>query len=383
MDIWQDHSQAARKIRWEMFWAKEELPRPIWFVPNSPTLVQGMTLLNQGLSINNLLLDKEVQLKASLQHIQAMEQAQQYFAFDDAINHLQPYQGVPIFASAFGCPVEFFDYQLPANRPLYSGDDAPAQVLALTLPAIDSNMLGDILEMTSYFEKQTGGKYPIAVTDLQSPMDNAYLIWNSCDFMCAMFTDKQAVHHLLRLCTDLFIGFVKEMRSRVSNFIPAHFPPVYLPDGKGVALSEDTLAVLSSELFEEFALPYLNEVSEEFGGLFVHSCGNIEHQLGSIRKIKDLRGLNFSVSATRFEAVWAALKDTCCIIPHCSDENIVRSFDGAEEWIFHVMGIKDTNRGLGLVVYPDSLRKKGPAAIHPESFQQFMARIGQVIENHA
>jgi hypothetical protein len=29
------------------------------------------------------------------------------------------------------------------------------------------------------------------------------------------------------------------------------------------------------------------------------------------------------------------------------------------------------------------LRKKGPAAIHPESFQQFMARIGQVIENHA
>lgn len=352
MDIWVDDSQPSRKARWQQFWAMEDLPRPIWLVPNSPTMVQGLMLLQQGKSIHQLLFDKNVQLAASLQYVHNMELAQSHYAHDDAINHLQPYQGVPIFASAFGCPIECFDYQLPASRPLLAGEQAPAQAMQLRPPAVDAGMLGDILEMTRWFEQETAGRYPIAVTDLQSPMDNAYLIWNSCDFMVAMYTHKAAVHRLLRLCTDLLIDFVKTMRAQVSSFIPVHFPPVHLPDGQGIALSEDTLAVLSPELFQEFALPYLNEVSEEFGGVFIHSCGNIEHQLSGMRRIRGLRGVNFSVSATRFEVVWQALKDHCCIIPHCSDENIVRSFDSVEAWVNHVLTIKDHNRGLGLVVSP-------------------------------
>jgi hypothetical protein len=389
MSIWTETTQDARKARWEMFWAMEDLPRPIWLVPNSPTLVQGITLLTQGKSIHTLLTSKEEQYESSIAYVKNMEEAQKYFAFDDAVNHLQPYQGVPIFASAFGCDIEYFDYQLPASRPRYSGDEAPKNILQQQRPPLDAGMLGEILEMTTYFEQKSGGAYPMAVTDLQSPMDTAYLVWNSCDFMVAMYTDKDAVHHLMRLCTDLFIGFVKEMRSRVSQFIPAHFPPVYLPDGQGAALSEDTLAVLSSDFFEEFTLPYLQEVSEEFGGLFVHSCGNIEHQLPSIKKIRNLKGLNFSVSATRFEAVWEQLKETCCIIPHCSQENIVRSFKSAEEWITHVMAASNRNRGLGLVVYPDTTTTKtseasedhaSPAAgTEPEPFPQFMTRISELI----
>ncbi|MEI6875738.1 MAG: uroporphyrinogen decarboxylase family protein, partial [Spirochaetota bacterium] len=366
------------------FWTMEDVPRPLWLLPNSPTMVQGLALLQQGKSLRELLFDKEVQLAASLRHIEGMEIAQAHFAFDDAINHLQPYQGVPIFASAFGCKIENFDHQLPASRPLVGGDRASAEVLRLGLPPVDAGMLGDILEMTSYFEKATGGRYPIAVTDLQSPMDNAYLVWNSCDFMVAMYTDKEAVHHLLRLCTDLFIGFVKEMRSRVSTFIPAHFPPVYLPDGKGVALSEDTLAVLSPDLFVEFALPYLNEVSEEFGGLFVHPFGTFEHQLPGMKKIRGLRGVNFSVSATRFEAVRDALGDHCCLIPHCSAENIVRSFGSTEEWVTCVLKAKKGNRGLGLVVVPDGARNAGPAKDAPtEPFPAFMGRMSALIGRYA
>ncbi len=379
-DIWKENSQEARKGRWEQFWAMEELPRPIWLVPNSPTIVRGLSYLQAGKSINPLLFDKELQLQESLQHIAMMEEAQRQFAFDDAINHLQPYQGVPIFASAFGCRIERFDYQLPASLPLVSADEAPGLVMKMQKPPVDAGMLGDILEMTGYFQKSTGGRYPIAVTDLQSPMDNAYLIWNSCDFMVAMYTDKDAVHHLMRLCTDLFIEFVREMRSRVTDFIPAHFPPVYLPDGKGVALSEDTLAVLSSELFEEFTLPYLNEVSEEFGGLFVHSCGNIEHQLKSLKKVRELRGVNFSVTATRFEAVWETLKETCCVIPHCSNENIITSFATAADWLQHVLSIKDRNRGLGLVIRPDGVSSAAEAA---EPFSVFMQRIAGVIDGYA
>ena len=380
MSIWTDNSQDARKERWRQFWAMEDLPRPMWLIPNSPTMVEGLIRLQQGRSIRSLLTDKNDQFEASLNYVRAMEQAQQAFAFDDAINHLQPYQGVPIFASAFGCPIEYFDYQLPASRAKFSGDDAPARVFRQEPPSVHAGMLGEILDMTSYFVERSGGAYPIAVTDLQSPMDTAYLVWNSCDFMVAMYTEKDAVHHLMRLCTDLYIAFVKEMRSRVDQFIPVHFPPLYLPDGEGIAVSEDTLAVLSSELFEEFTLSYLNEVSEEFGGLFVHSCGNIKHQLASIRRIRGLKGLNFSVTATPFQAVWEALNETCCVIPHCSDENIVASFDSAADWIGHVCTAAGRNRGLCLVVYPDAKRHPKTAQADPEPLPAFMGRIGALID---
>jgi hypothetical protein len=190
------------------------------------------------------------------------------------------------------------------------------------------------------------------MTDLQGPLDTAYLVWDSCDFMVAMYEHPKEAHHLLRLVTDLIIKFTKELRSKVGEFVPAHFPPVYLPDGLGITVSEDCLAVLSAKCWEEFSLPYLNEVSEEFGGVVIHSCGNIAHQLGNLKKVHQLRGINFGVSETKFEVVWEALHGQTVIIPHCSTEMVVADFKNAVEWIEHALRIKTHNRGLALMVVP-------------------------------
>ena len=58
--------------------------------------------------------------------------------------------------------------------------------------------------------------------------------------MVAMYTNPKEVHHLMRLMTDLIIAFVKEQRARSPEFLPCHFPPVWLPDGQGIAISEDS-----------------------------------------------------------------------------------------------------------------------------------------------
>jgi hypothetical protein len=352
MDIWKDHSEQAKKERWKALWAGEELPRPLWFVPASPVLALAMDWLGKGRSVTALFLDRDVQFRESMKFNKTFARIQPRWSKDDFVLHLQPQMGVGAFASAFGCRTKFPWDQMPWSYPRIKEGEPAEKVYELEPPDVRAGLLGDILDFAEYFDKKAEHQYPIALTDLQGPMDTAYLVWDSCDFMVAMYEHPKEVHHLMRLVTDLIIRFVKEMRSKVREFVPAHFPPVYLPDGMGVAVSEDALAVLSKNTYAEFSLPYINELSEEFGGIVIHSCGNFEHQLGNLREVHQLRGVNFGVSETKFEAVWEALHDQCAVIPHCSTEMVVRSFKNAADWVEDVLKRKTHNRGLALMVPP-------------------------------
>jgi uroporphyrinogen-III decarboxylase len=351
-DIWKDESQEAKKERRRALWAMEDLPRPLWFIPASPVLALSQDWIRQRRPVTELFTDRDLQFNESMNFNEFFGNTQATWSKDDFVLHLQPQMGVSVFASAFGCEIEFPPYQMPWSHPVIKAGEPAERVYELEPPDVRSGLLGDILDYAEYFDRKAGDKYPIAVTDLQGPMDTAYLVWDSCEFMVAMYEHPKEVHHLMRLCTDLVIKFVKEMRSKVKEFVPAHFPPVYLPDGMGIAVSEDALAVLSNHLYEKFSLPYINELSEEFGGIIIHSCGNFEHQLDVLAKVHNLRAINFGVSETRFEAVWERLGDKTAIIPHCSSETIVARFKNAIEWVEHVLKVKTRNRGLALMVIP-------------------------------
>ena len=219
------------------------------------------------------------------------------------------------------------------------------------------------MEFTDYFVAETRGRYPIGLTDLQGPLNSAYLVWEPTAFMVAMYTNPKEVHHLMRLMTDLIIAFVKEQRARSPQFLPCHFPPVWLPDGQGIAISEDCLAVLSPKLYREFALPYVNEISEEFGGVFIHSCGNILHQLDNLAQVHNLRGLNFGVSETPFAPVWERFGGKTAILPHLG-LNKDFPFESHVEFIEHIFGVASHWRGLCLIVAPPALAAPKEGASH-------------------
>jgi uroporphyrinogen-III decarboxylase len=352
MDIWEDQSVEARKARWRALWSMEDLPRPLWFVPASPILTAAHMYSMQRMPIDQLFTNRELQYEISMTVNTAFEAMQSESYLDDFIPHLQPQMGVGVFASAFGCEVEFPRDQMPWTYPVIRAGDPAEKVYELEPPHVESGLLGDVLDYARYFDEKAGHRYPIAMTDLQGPMDTAYLVWDSCDFMVAMYEHPKEVHHLMRLCTDLIVGFVKKFRNTVKEMVPAHFPPVYLPDGMGLAISEDVMAVLSPSLYEEFSLPYVNELSEEFGGILIHSCGNFEHQIPALKKVKGLRGINFGVSETGFEAIWEAFGGKTAVIPHCTSETIVADFKNAFEWVEYVLKKKTDNRGLALMVVP-------------------------------
>lgn len=270
-EMWHSQSIKAKKKRWNALWALEDMPQPMWFIPATPVLGLASKYLQDQRSVRGIFSDRDIQLESSLKFNRFFSFVQKFWSMDDYIPHIQPQMGVGVFASAFGCKVDFPWDQFPRAHSLIKSGEPADRVNQIEPPDVRGGLLGEILEFAEYFNQKAGKKYPIAMTDLQGPMDTAYLIWDSCDFMMAMYDHPNEVHRLMRLCTDLIIKFVKEFRTRVDEMVPSHFPPVYLPDGMGITLSEDVLAVLSPDLYEKFSLPYINKISEEFGGVLIHS----------------------------------------------------------------------------------------------------------------
>jgi hypothetical protein len=351
-NIWKENTQAARIDRWQALWALEDLPRPLWFVPADPVLAVAVNRMGRQQSVTDLFSNKEVQLQESLRFARYYEIIQRFFYQDDYVLRLQPQLGIGVFASAFGSKVEFPVNQYPMCHSVITPGQPAARVYDLKPPDVRAGQLADVLAFAAYFEQQTARRYPIAMTDLQGPMDTAYLVWNSTDFLVAMIEHPREVHHLLNLVTDLIIRFVKELRQMVKHFVPAHFPPVYLPDGMGIALSEDVLAVIGARQYEEFSLPYINRLSEEFGGVVIHSCGNIEHQIPVLKKVNKLRAINFGATETRFEALWDAFGGKTVLIPHLSTVTGLRKLKNTSEFVRHILSYRTHNRGLALMVVP-------------------------------
>ncbi|MEW5815512.1 MAG: uroporphyrinogen decarboxylase family protein, partial [Spirochaetota bacterium] len=213
-------------------WHLEDLPRPAYQINSA---VQHETTMLERFQ------DPQKMLEAQLKEFEVNLRF-----LGDYVPALFPYLGTGIFASAFGCEVEWFEHKDPWAHPIIIITDDPRQVVyELEPPAVTDGLLGRVLDLTAFFREHTDGQYPIRMTDLQSPLGIAYQIWKSDQFLMAMYTAPREIHHLLELVTDLIIRFVKKQREMAGNFIPLHFPFVWMPDNYGIGISEDLLALIS------------------------------------------------------------------------------------------------------------------------------------------
>ena len=109
----------------------------------------------------------------------------------------------------------------------------------------------------------------------------------------ACYTNPDEVHHIMRLLTDQFIEYYEAQLKIIENpAYPGHNFPLG-EAGRGISISDDNIVMISPQIFEEFNLPYLSEISEHFGGLYYHSCGKYDHMVESILKIPKLRAINW------------------------------------------------------------------------------------------
>jgi len=208
---------------------------------------------------------------------------------DDSVPFVSLTTGTEIFAAAFGCPVHLYPDAPAAARPLvFDAREADA----LPAPGLGARPLERLFEFAHMVQAEVGADVPLGVPDIQSPFDIAALIWRKQDLFVAMHDEPDAVKRLVSKCLALLKTFLTEFRRQFPNGNLIHCPYHWAPSDLGCALSEDEAGSMSTAMFEEFCLPSLVDLSDTFGGLFMHCCAAADHQYPSFRKIPNLRGLN-------------------------------------------------------------------------------------------
>lgn len=287
-------------------WALENDERPGFMigyvgprVKNGKPIPSALFSTDGPDTVRDRILDPAKFLRAQVEEIEA-----QLALKGDFVPSLCPTLGLVGIPSAFGCEVVWWENDLPAVRPVFA--EGVDEITPIAMPNVRDGQLGRMLDYTEYFIEQTGGRYPIRMSDIQGPIDSAALILGHNNFLMAMYTNPQAVHRLLQQVTELTISFVQAQREIAlkhgCEFIPSMFQP-WMPDGLGISISNDECVMMSAQMHDEFNVPYLNQLSDAFGGVYLHSCGKWIHQFPSLAKVHNLRGHEFGASEATFEPV--------------------------------------------------------------------------------
>lgn len=332
----------------QRLWRLENEERPAFLISYVGPRVKGGRPVRSALfstegedSVRDRLLDPAKFLKAQLAEIE-----DQMALEGDFVPCLCPAFGVVNIPAAFGCEVVWWEDNFPSVRPLCL--DAPEKVYEISKPSLSSGEMGRILDYTRYFIAETGGRFPIRLTDIQGPLDSAALIMGHTEFLSAIKTNPLEAHHLLHMITDFTIECARAQREVVlgggAEFVPSLFQP-WMPDGFGISVSNDACVMISAEEHDEFCIPYLNRISEAFGGLYIHSCGNWLHQMPSLEKVRNLRGLEFGVTETPFEPVAERFGGRVVLACRVGLHREVK-FAGMADYVRKLMRAKKTSRGL-------------------------------------
>lgn len=224
--------------------------------------------------------------------------------YDYGFANIKPNQGINIVAGAFGCECVPNDEADPWVKCLIREENAE-DVYKLKVPDPVNN---------PYFEQawkhvealQSKSKIPLRVINVPSPLVTSSLIWDYTSFIEATIAYPDEVHALMEKVTEATIGYVKEMFKRISNFYSISHEFWHVPKSMGIRISDDTAALLSPNLYREYGVKYNGMIAKEFGGVVVHSCGNVANVAAAMMEIPGLKGLDFTIPQTQD---WAKIRD--------------------------------------------------------------------------
>lgn len=262
------------------------------------------------------------------------------------IPSIWPYMGVGVVASAFGCETVLMPDKDPWARPL---TEDPRGVYALAMPDLSgapSGLAARVLERIDFFSAATRGTVPIRLTDLQSPLDTAIQILKYEELLIGMYTEPDAVHHLLSMVTDATIQFIQAQAARIENLFGYTHVPLWRP--RGLYISDDVTAVLSPDNYRQFARPYNTRLSRQFGGLSMHCCGRYEQNLEAIAEIEGFMSFDADSNDNSVDAIGRALAPRAGVW--------VAWAGTRQEALDKVRAADDWGFGLILCLQPDTAR---------------------------
>lgn len=254
-----------------------------WTVP----LIQRPAISGQYGALCN---SREKSLETQLDFLASYLELKSDFIF----SYLEPWHGVGVYASAFGCPLYWSDHADPQTHPIYMTEEEVAHFKA---PDIDHcDVMHMVLDTIDYFRQQTGDMLDISLTDTQSPNDNASLIVDTCEFFVLSVTEPEALHPLMQAITDTMIQFSEMQMERLGPTLTSPGHLMLSSKGfKGISLSDDNMAVISPDSYANTALPYNQQLARHFGGLAIHTCGSFAHTANLLLQTEGLKMVDCAI----------------------------------------------------------------------------------------
>jgi len=182
----------------------------------------------------------------------------------------------------------------------------------------------------------------VRTPDFQGPMNTLGLLMDQTSLICALYDEPELLRNTLAGITDTLIDYNQRFcnavgRDRVVGNI---WPYVALPDGIGIALTQDFMPLLNTELYAEFEAPLLRRIADHFGGVWIHCCGEFSQHLETLKN-GDLKiwGIELHYPETMLEAVYEVFGDEIAYLPYVAPRGMkefptltdfVRSFAGQD-----------------------------------------------------
>ena len=216
----------------------------------------------------------------------ALQQSMKFKA--DIPNFLEPWYGLGTVASAYG-----FGYVWEKDlAPAVDGKFAStAELLAAPFRPVAETEIGrHTLNMVEYFLEQTKGRVPMSYCDVQSPLNTLSNIIDSSQFYMDFYLDPESMKQAMDRTADLLIDFTRAQQQLIGDALvkPGHgFASSRTFDGLG--MSDDTVTMLSPDLYVDMAVPAMVKAGNAFGGTVFHSCGNWSDKKADIVRIKNIR----------------------------------------------------------------------------------------------
>ena len=216
----------------------------------------------------------------------ALKQSMKFKA--DIPNFLEPWYGLGTVASAYG-----FGYIWEKDlAPAVDGKFAStAELLAAPCKPVAETEIGrHTLDMVEYFLDKTKGRIPMSYCDVQSPLNTLSNIIDSNQFYMDFYLDPDSMKKAMDHTADLLIDFTRAQQRLIGDALakPGHgFASSRTFDGLG--MSDDTITMLSPDLYVDMAVPAMAKAGDAFGGTVFHSCGNWSDKKADIVAIKNIR----------------------------------------------------------------------------------------------
>ena len=225
--------------------------------------------------------------------------------YDYGLPNIKPNQGIGIVAAAFGCDYTVNDEADPWIKSILREENAD-DVHRLEIPDPEKNAI--FQKAWKRIESlQALSSMPLRMVNVPSPLVTASMIWDYTSFIEALLIFPDEVHVLLEKVTEATILYIREQFRRINNlYSVGHESICPVPRSAGVRVSDDTAALLSPDMYREFGVKYNSMISREFGGIVVHSCGDVQYVAPAMMEIEGLRGLDFTIPQVMN---WEPLRD--------------------------------------------------------------------------